>query len=53
MLPANTQVFDAASLTPAKIKHNEAVAFYANADRRLVHNYILAEFVPLAIAGRR
>lgn len=31
-----------------EIKHNEAVALYANADRRLVHNYILAEFVPLA-----
>lgn len=24
------------------------MALYANADRRLVHNYILAEFVPLA-----
>jgi len=31
-----------------EIKHNEAVALYANADRRLVHNYILTEFVPLA-----
>jgi len=31
-----------------EIKHKEAVSLYANAERRLVHNYILAEFVPLA-----
>jgi hypothetical protein len=29
-----------------EIKHNEAVALYANTDRRLVHNYILAELFP-------
>lgn len=31
-----------------EIRHKQAVALYANASRRLVHNYILAEFVPLA-----
>ena len=28
--------------------HEEAVSFYAGADRRTIHNYILAEFVSLA-----
>jgi len=29
-------------------EHNVAVSVYADADRRLIHNYILAEFVSLA-----
>jgi predicted nucleic acid-binding protein len=30
------------------LEHKDAVSFYAGAHRRLIHNYILAEFVPLA-----
>jgi len=29
-------------------EHKDAVSFYAHAHRRLIHNYILAEFVSLA-----
>ena len=31
-------------------QHKDAVTLYTNAARRLIHNYVLAEFVPLAEA---
>ena len=34
------------------IRHSEAIKHYNSAIRRLIHNYVLAEFVALALARR-
>ena len=34
------------------VRHASAISHYESATRRLVHNYVFAEFVALAIARR-